>query len=234
MAGAAMTIPVSNEVTTEATPAAQDALAYQAPFLIEKLLKEKIADTSAEAEALFTEVKRFMVLTQTDNTVVWDMYSLHIDEGWHHFVLFTREYMEFCRRFFGRYIHHSPSNAPKSETGTDRQPISFDEFGKRYEQCFGSPPPDLWRDETSVTLHRRVFNDCAGLLTLRHEGEDVELVNAAGDVLLRSNELAHEALAYVARTPVFYVRELPASLTDEEKVELVATLMEFKMLRIGG
>jgi hypothetical protein len=234
MAGTAMTLPVSTEAPLEAAPTAQDALAYQAPFLIEKLLKEKIADTSEEAEALFTEVKRFMVLTQTDHTVVWDMYSLHIDEAWHNFVLFTWEYMGFCKRFFGRYIHHSPSNAPKTETVTVRQPISFEEFGKRYEQCFGSPPPELWRDETSVTLHRRIFDDHVGRLTLRHEGEDVELVNAAGDVLLRINELAHEALDYVSRTPVFYVRELPASLTDEEKVELVATLVEYRMLRIGG
>jgi hypothetical protein len=29
-----------------------------------------------------------------------------IDEMWHEFILFTREYTEFCETYFGRYLHH--------------------------------------------------------------------------------------------------------------------------------
>lgn len=32
-----------------------------------------------------------------------------IDEMWHSFILHTRDYVEFCDRFFGKYIHHTPS-----------------------------------------------------------------------------------------------------------------------------
>jgi hypothetical protein len=72
-----------------------ESLAYEAPFLIEKLLKERIVDTKEEAEALFTEVKRFILLVRSDETTLWDMHSLRIDEAWHQFVLFTAEYIEF-------------------------------------------------------------------------------------------------------------------------------------------
>jgi hypothetical protein len=62
----------------------------------------------------------------------------------------------------------------------------------------------------------------------------VELINPRGDVLFRVNEFAHDALAFVARTPAFYVRALPPQLTDNEKVALIATLVEYKVLRVSG
>src|SRR5258705_10884785 len=93
---------------------AMDALGHEAPFLIEKLVKEQIAETPSEAEALFTEVKRYLVLAHADNTKKWQMYSRRIDECWHQFILFTRQYFEFCQRYFGKYLPHSPSNAPQA------------------------------------------------------------------------------------------------------------------------
>jgi hypothetical protein len=32
------------------------------------------------------------------------------DIGWHTFILYTREYAEFCYRIAGRFIHHSPTD----------------------------------------------------------------------------------------------------------------------------
>ncbi len=37
-----------------------------------------------------------------------------IDTGWHHFILFTKDYTNFCQEHFGRYIHHNPG-VDKSE-----------------------------------------------------------------------------------------------------------------------
>ena len=31
-----------------------------------------------------------------------------IDVAWHHFILFTSAYTQFCVENFGRYIHHRP------------------------------------------------------------------------------------------------------------------------------
>lgn len=35
-----------------------------------------------------------------------------VDIGWHTFILYTREYMAFCQRVAGAYIHHSPNDIP--------------------------------------------------------------------------------------------------------------------------
>ncbi|MER5647094.1 hypothetical protein [Streptosporangium sp. NPDC002524] len=35
-----------------------------------------------------------------------------VDIGWHTFLMYTREYGEFCRRAAGRFIHHAPDDVP--------------------------------------------------------------------------------------------------------------------------
>lgn len=39
------------------------------------------------------------------------------DDLWHEFILYTRNYDDFCRRAFGRFMHHTPAIA----LGPDRQ-----------------------------------------------------------------------------------------------------------------
>lgn len=226
-----------NAARSESAPPLFDALQHEAPYLIEKLLKERIVDSEAEGQALFREVKRFIVLVRTDPSVLWDMYSLRIDEAWHQFVLFTREYIEFCARYFGLYIQHSPSNAPVSEDDEIREPRevpTFQLFEKRYQELFGEPLPAVWFDETSVVPHRRVVNDLAGALTVRDDGELISLVDACGHAVLSISELARPALHFIASTGAFYVRELPGGLTDDEKVAVIATLVEHRILRVAS
>jgi hypothetical protein len=226
---------VQVEPGDHATPSrAFEALTYEAPFLIEKLLKEHVVETPEEGQALFSELKRYLVMGQSDRTMNWQMYSRRIDEVWHQFILFTLEYTKFCERFFGRYVHHRPSNAPELKSKPPAGFPSFDVFRRRYEEIFGEPVPAAWYDEKSVTAQRRVLNDRAGALTLRTEDGMVDLLNAGGDVLLSVNELARDALAFVVTRGAFYVRELPGELSDEEKVELITTLVEYKVLRVGA
>ena len=220
-------------------PSPFHALAHEAPYLIEKLVKERIADSAAEGEALFREVVRFIVLVRLEPSIAWDMYSLRIDEAWHQFVLFTREYIAFCARYFGRYVQHSPSNAPMDEEPGEAtaqpapQPATLALFAERYRELFGEPPPPLWFDHTTIEPHRRVVNYQAGELAVLDEADGVSLVDAYGHAVLSVNELARPALAFIARTGAFYVRELPGDLTDEEKVALIATLVEQQLLRVA-
>jgi hypothetical protein len=211
-----------------------DALEYQAPFLVEKLMKDRIVDTPEEAQALFTEVKRYMILAALDKSKSWHMYSLRIDECWHQFILFTRQYIEFCTRYFGRYIPHSPSNAPEVNLGFPVETTTFQQFSERYKEVFGTPLPDIWYDARNVTTNRRVLNDHAGRVMLRDSIGAVELLSPTGDMLISVNELARDALAFIAKTGAFYVRELPGDLEDDEKVALVSTLIQFKLLRLGA
>jgi hypothetical protein len=211
-----------------------DSLDYQAPFLIEKLVKDRIVETPEEADALFTEVKRYIVICALDNTKSWHMYSLRIDECWHQFILFTRQYVDFCRDYFGRYIPHSPSNAPEVKTVKPVAKTTFEDFTRRYEELFGAPPSDIWYDARNVTVRRRILNDRAGLLSVREDEGTVELLNPRGDLLLGVNELARDAMEFIAQTGAFYVRELPGDLEDDEKVALIAALVELKLLRLAS
>jgi len=212
---------------------AMGALNHEAPFLIEKLVKDRIVETPSEAEALFTEVKRFLILAQMDNTTKWQMYSRRVDECWHQFILFTSQYFEFCQRYFGRYIPHSPGNAPESTASDAARENSFAEFAHCYEKVFGMSPSDDWYDERHVTTNRRVLNDHAGTFALRNNYGTIELLSSDGEMLLSVNEIAGDALTFVVQTPAFYVRELPGQLMDDEKIGLVSTLVEYKLLRLA-
>jgi hypothetical protein len=33
-----------------------------------------------------------------------------VDIGWHTFILYTREYADFCRRIVGQFVHHVPND----------------------------------------------------------------------------------------------------------------------------
>jgi hypothetical protein len=61
----------------------------------------------------------------------------------------------------------------------------------------------------------------------------VDLIGRDGRAFFSVSDIAREALQFIASTCGFYVRELPGDLTDEEKVALVAKLVEIKVLRVG-
>src|SRR5215216_1601932 len=217
----------------------ETALKYDAPFLIQKLVKDRIAETEEEAEKLFMEVKRFLVLVRNDADVTaWDMYSRRVDEAWHQFVLFTREYIDFSFDHFGSYVQHSPGiAAPQGEEidgpTQEQQPQCFHDFIKRYEEFYGIPLSDVWHDAESVTPGRRVLNDDAGKQMVRAENGHVAILDRNEDVVISVSGPAKDALEFVATTGAFYVRELPGDLTDEEKIGLVTALVEQGVLRVA-
>lgn len=208
------------------------ALDYEAPFLIEKLVKDHMVDTPEEAEVLFTEVKRYLVIAALDPEKSWHMYSLRIDDCWHQFILFTKQYIEFCKLYFGRYVPHAPSNSP--DTGlAPKQRTTFREFNARYQELFQSELPEIWVDARNVSLDRRVLNDYRGRLKLRVDDGMIEILSKDDQPVAAVNDLAAEALRFIGRTGGFYVRELPG-LDDDEKVALASMLVECRVLRLAS
>lgn len=48
------------------------------------------------------------------------MPSQAVDDLWHDFILFTRQYERFCEQAFGQYLHHTPVEAmPARDTATE-------------------------------------------------------------------------------------------------------------------
>lgn len=50
-----------------------------------------------------------------------------VDIGWHTFILYTREYTEFCYHHAGRFIHHEPNDNPEvpMESGGTVATVAF-------------------------------------------------------------------------------------------------------------
>ena len=207
------------------------ALAFSAPFVVDRLVKDRVADSAARAEELFTEAKRYLVLCEATPDTSFGMYSAMVDAAWHTFILFTTEYADFGEDHFGRYLHHAPvvdgPDPALTKVG------SFDDFRHRYEELYAQALPAIWYDDTGLAPARRVVNDGAGVLTVRSDGHTVQLVDGDGDAVLSVNALASDAVDFVARTPAFYVRELPGCLTDEEKVGLLQPLVRAGVIRLA-
>jgi hypothetical protein len=210
------------------------ALSFSAPFLIDKLLKTGLFSTAEEAEATFTELKKYLIIVSSNRKKVWSIYSVRIDSVWHEFILFTEAYAEYCKNYFGFYIHHSPSNAPQID-GLSPKPIeSWDRFCAEYVQMFGSSPPSLWNDAQGLTQSHRVINEATNELMVRRVGPEVELIGPRQCPILTVNDLAYDAMEFICHTRSFYVRELPGDLSDSEKIGLVTVLMRSNLLRLAS
>jgi len=57
----------------------------------------------------------FMVCNRAGGRFV-SMPSQVVDDAWHAFILFTRNYEQFCRKAFGRFLHHTPAEAMANQT----------------------------------------------------------------------------------------------------------------------
>ena len=94
-------------------------------------------------------------------------------------------------------------------------------------------PFGLMRSRTVVDPSRRVINDKAGALTVTVADHIAHLTDDSGTNVLSVNELALEALDFIARSRDFYVRELPGDLTGDEQSGVIAPLVRLGVLRLA-
>lgn len=80
-------------------------MAYSHRGLVHRL-QDKAGMEADEAIALFDDTKRFLYLCGVFPGVLAP--PPPIDECWHHFILFTEDYRDFCHEYFGRFVHHRP------------------------------------------------------------------------------------------------------------------------------
>lgn len=91
-------------------------MAFEHEQLVERI-KKKLGISEEDAHLLFEDMKRFMFIAGTSKHPIAP--SAPIDEAWHNFILFTKDYDGFCREHFGTFIHHVPTN-PKDPSSRDR------------------------------------------------------------------------------------------------------------------
>lgn len=90
---------------------------YPYPRFLDARLAKRRPELSTEqrAEVLAGLADYFQICRQSGRRMV-AMPSQVVDDAWHEFILFTRQYDKFCRHGFGRFLHHTPAEAMSSPT----------------------------------------------------------------------------------------------------------------------
>jgi len=85
--------------------------------LLDKRLAEKRPQLSAlERIEVFQGLRDWFAINNAAGRRKLSMPSQAVDDAWHEFILFTRNYQDFCRRGLGRFLHHVPAEAMSSPT----------------------------------------------------------------------------------------------------------------------
>lgn len=86
----------------------QKVMNYQMPNIVARYCKDyKVSQEDAKIHEV--ELKRYLILAGDLNEGEdLGMMSTEVDNLWHTFLLFTKDYQTFCNEMFGKFIHHVP------------------------------------------------------------------------------------------------------------------------------
>lgn len=114
----------------------QEILEYQHPRVVRRFQIE-YPKKSEQAEEVFLDLLRFFWASKKHSLdrqcrsadshlnflFIMDEEMRDIDLMWHIFLLYTKDYMDFCDKYFGEYLHHLPDIVPALES----EPIDWED-----------------------------------------------------------------------------------------------------------
>lgn len=122
-------------------------MGFQHNHLYLKCLSDDVVFDKDNFEHLFVELKKFFYLSSKSKLAL-PMTSIEVDNIWHQFILFTRDYFDFCEHIFGRYLHHSP-NVKSDKTPSKDSLLNFVAL---YQLYFGEMD-DIWHINSTRIIH---------------------------------------------------------------------------------
>jgi hypothetical protein len=151
------TIPHSEPVSLA------EVLAYRHPGVLRRYCKDHHA-TPREAEEVFRETLKWLYLcyrSATDGPEGFACTMLpeieKLDWMWHTFLLFTRDYADFCERTFGLFLHHVPNEddgeAEATDAGTYREALRR-QYAFVYD-VLGAETLEAWHDRCLYAAPQR-------------------------------------------------------------------------------
>ena len=123
-------------LTASEISSVNEIMTYDFSEVRDRLVTDNAIPAEQVDEAIM-EFKRFLVVILLAKESV-GMISKIVDEVWHAFILFTKDYTVFTNKVFGRYLHHQPN--------TNRTPVPSNSgivFVASYERLFGRLPT-IW------------------------------------------------------------------------------------------
>ena len=77
--------------------------------LIERLQKRRSGLAAKDGQLVARALRQFFLAHLKSGRQSVSMPSQVTDDLWHEFILYTRNYQDFCARAFGRFMHHTPA-----------------------------------------------------------------------------------------------------------------------------
>lgn len=77
--------------------------------LVARLQKKYPNLTDVQIAFVFQGLRDYFAICHKANGSKIAMPSRIVDEAWHEFILFSRDYAEFCQDAFGHFLHHHPN-----------------------------------------------------------------------------------------------------------------------------
>lgn len=111
------------------------AMLFRPSDLLLERFSTKQGVSKTEAQKVFNETKKFLILCAS-NCGSGLSPSTTVDEMWHTFILFSRDYFKFCELIGAGYIHHDPSVKP--------QPNSYQKTFDGLQKLFGKIDLKYW------------------------------------------------------------------------------------------
>jgi hypothetical protein len=155
-----------------------DVLAYRNPDIIDAFLEDyPVART--DAEEIFAETLKWLWLCarrrrgfETGATslarlpLLDDLYA--VDRMWHVFLLFSEDYVAFCERFFGFYVHHYPIT--RADRATMTPELRRTQLREAYSMIYDELGPETLRRWCEDYPRRFPKPSCAGTSSREDRG----------------------------------------------------------------
>ena len=100
----------------------EDVLRYENDEVVQRFAADHHVSV-ADAEELFLETKRWLWLcaTRIDGPRIPLLSEARaIDMMWHTFIIFTKDYADFCTEYFGVFVHHHPRTRVETNAWNER------------------------------------------------------------------------------------------------------------------
>lgn len=117
--------------------------------LVSRIVKETDHDANGAARVM-DQALGFLHLVALDPNGKYSP-SPAVDVGWHTFLMYTRQYMEFGARVAGRFIHHSPLDAE----GTDQSNVDLNRTVEAMHRFGLAVDYELWVNSAGITTSGR-------------------------------------------------------------------------------
>ncbi len=83
---------------------------YMFPLgLLEKFAKQQPQLALKDKHLVARALRQFFLAHLKSGRKFVSMPSQVVDDLWHEFILYTREYQQFCKKAFGQFLHHIPA-----------------------------------------------------------------------------------------------------------------------------